>query len=162
METFCTDQVLTETQVVRMVNQFAQDKKLCDRFLHEDVTPEINTQKGVPLHHQWKQLEAHPGYYICNHGTVISTRRRRLQQLKPYANTKAKTMIVSFGKTSKNLKKLVLETFDPHFKEYGGCIVFDLERWDNPSLKHLNYVSFSKTSTTDADSSLKMGDDRHH
>jgi hypothetical protein len=164
MNVFQSERVVRETDVIKTINQFAQDRDLCTKFIQEEDS-EFNTNDQEMVRsfqqqqHQWKQLESFPGYFICNHGTIVSVRRRRLQQLKPYANKKAKTVIVSLGKTSKNLKKLVLETFDPHFKEFGGQIVFDLERWDNPSLQHLNYVSFSKASTNDADSSLKMGDE---
>ena len=144
MDESCSVGVLTETEVIEKVNHFAEQKKLCAPYLQQEVPCHEKDQAEGTSIHRWKQLEDHPGYYLCTHGTIVSARRRKLQQLKPFVNKKSKPIVASFGRTSKNLKKLVLETFDPHFKECGGQVVFDLERWDNPCLQHLEYISLFK------------------
>ena len=132
------DCAVTEEDMQQRVESFSNTNNTCTHFRSSFTK---KTEGGdTEYSHQWKQLEHHAGYYICPHGTLVSTKRRSLQVLKPFINKRNKTVTVSFGGSSKSVKKLVLEAYDSGFKQSGGHILFNQDLWFSTNLQDIAYV----------------------
>jgi len=132
------DCAVTEEDMQQRVESFSNTNNTCAPF-RSSFTKKTD-EKDTEYSHQWKQLEHHAGYYICPHGTLVSTKRRSLQVLKPFINKRNKTVSVSFGGSSKSVKKLVLEAYDSGFKQSGGHILFNQDKWYSTNLQDIEYV----------------------
>lgn len=103
----------------------------------------------------WRQLTDHPGYYICEHGTILSARGTRIRILKPFYNEKTRVSSASFGKFTKGVAKLVLESFDPNFLEKGGTIRYLNHNRRDVRLGNLSYETHSSSDEKDFWNSYK-------
>ena len=131
----------SEQQTMEALGCFVRESRLCPCAQSEENRPQVSVETQATV---WKQVQDYPGYVICQHGVVLSTKGKKIRALKTFYNKKTKVMTVSLGSKTKSLAKLVLKHFDDNYHLQGGIPRFKNMDHRDVSLSNLTYETSGK------------------
>jgi hypothetical protein len=135
-------------EVMTAVGDFVKEKRICSCTSIFEGSTAIDGEGfhsssfQTRVKESWRELKDHPGYYICQHGFVLSTKKRQVKVLSTFYNKYTKVLSVSFGRKTRSVAKLVLETFDPEFQSTGGTPRFKNMDHRDVRLSNLTYDAY--------------------